>query len=719
MTRPLIALPSSSISLSDAWRFAVDPGVSGETQGWATPGFDDSEWRAISVPHTWNSMPEYANFDGFGWYRRKFLVPEAVEPAHLRLRFEAVYYLARVWLNGSYLGEHEGGYTPFEFEVSGVIQPGAENVLVVQADNRRLPNRIPPTNRPEWSFQWWNDGGIVRDVSLLVTSRAFIVGQRIVAVPHLIGEDLADEATVTARVTVQNASTDQLTGTLSANIVDDFVGRAPKVPSPLTAPVSLAPGESVEVELSAVVASPKLWHFDHPNLYRWSTSLLNAEGQALHTDEVTFGIRSIELKGARFYFNGEPMRLAGLTRHQDSPEYGLAETAEIMAADYADLKALNTVFSRPAHYSQPEFILDYCDRHGILLIPEIPAWQLNPAQMTDPQIQELERQQIRETVAVNFNHASVWAWSLANEIESRTPEGNDFIREMIAYTKTLDPTRPVGFASNKLDIYPWLDATAQADFVMMNQYYGTWIGPKSGLGLALDSVNFSWPDKAVIASEYGFDPNWTEVPDMPPVPRDFKKFYFAPEGAPPDSDAADEPRRQVIADQTAVFRSRPFVVGAIFWTYQDYRSPFNFSMGVVDTQRNRRGSWEVVREEYSPILIDSVSLSHLTTGHQWAKINLRTRGLERDLPAYTLRGYRLYWSVTSQMTDDGRRMTNEEASCEGNISMPVLAPGSTWSGEMEWETPATDYVLTVSIVRPTGFTVIEHAYDAQGRRVVK
>lgn len=710
MPHPLIALPASSIPLSGAWRFAVDPDASGETHGWATPDFDDSEWRAISVPHTWNIMPEYANFDGFGWYRRKFLVPEAVQPAHLRLHFEAVYYLARVWLNGNYLGEHEGGYTPFEFDVNGVIQPGAENILVVQADNRRLPNRIPPTGRAEWTFQWSNDGGIVRDVSLLVTSQAFIVSQRVVAVPHLIGEDLADEATVTARVTVQNASTDPLVGTLSANLVDDFVGRA-VLTSPLTTPIRLASGESAEVELAAVVTSPKLWHFDHPNLYRWSTSLLNAEGQALHADEVTFGIRSIELKGAHFYLNGEPMRLAGLTRHQDSPEQGLAETVEIMEADYADLKALNTVFSRPAHYSQPEFILDYCDRHGVLLIPEIPAWQLNPKQMMDPQIRELERQQIRETVAVNFNHACVWAWSIANEIDARTPEANEFIREMVAYTKTLDPTRPVGFASNQLDVYPWLDATAQADFVMMNQYYGTWIGPKSGLGLALDSVNFAWPDKAVIASEYGFEPKWPEVPGMPPVPRDTKKFYFAPEGASPDSEAADEPRRQLLADQTAVFRSRPFVIGAIFWTYQDYRSPFNFSMGVVDAQRQRRGSWEVAREEYSPVLIESVSLSHLPTDRQWAKVNLRTRGLERDLPAYTLRGYRLYWSVTSP--------ADQAALVEGNIPMPILAPGSMWSGEIEWEAPAKNYVLTVSIVRPTGFTVIEHAYDGQGRRMIK
>jgi hypothetical protein len=166
ISRPLLAVPSSSIPLSGEWRFATDPDGVGETEGWVEPGFDDSSWVVVDVPHTWNVMAGYADYEGVAWYRRTFTLPAEAEDAHLRLHFNAAFYLARVWLNGEYLGEHEGGYTPFEFDVSGIAKPGTENVIAVQADNLRATDRIPATLRPDWSFDWWNYGGIVRDVSL-------------------------------------------------------------------------------------------------------------------------------------------------------------------------------------------------------------------------------------------------------------------------------------------------------------------------------------------------------------------------------------------------------------------------------------------------------------------------------------------------------------------------------------------------------------------------
>jgi hypothetical protein len=149
------------------------------------------------------------------------------------------------------------------------------------------------------------------------------------------------------------------------------------------------------------------------------------------------------------------------------------------------------------------------------------------------------------------------------------------------------------------------------------------------------------------------------------------------------------------------------VAGAIFWTYQDYRTPSGFMMGVVDAARNRRGSWEVLREEYSPVLIDSVIFSPASSNSQSATMNLHTRGpVEQDMPAYTLRGYSLHWAVTSPEGD--------ETFSEGDLPLPTLAPAATWSGQVEWDVPDESYVLTVSIVRPTGFSVIERSYNSQG-----
>jgi beta-glucuronidase len=706
---PLVALSSNSIPISGDWRFSVDRGKVGEQKEWFAPGYDDSAWITVSVPHTWNVMPEYFDYEGLAWYRRTFTVPAEAKDAFVRIRFEAVFYLARVWLNGQYLGQHEGGYTPFEFDASALARPGEENTIAVQVDNLRTPNRIPAVLKTDWSFDWYNYGGITRDVSLEITSRAYIAHQQVVSTPHLTGMDEADSATVAALVTVNNTSSNMLKGTLVAKLLDDASGQA-VLDSPVSSNVNIPAGESAEVQLNATLASPKLWHFDHPNLYRWSVSLIASDDQVLHTDEVTIGIRSVELKNGYFYLNGEPVRLAGVTRHEDSPGQGSAETVTVMAADYKDLKMLNEVLSRPVHYPQNEFILDYADRHGILLIPEVPAWQLTQLQMDSLQIRNLEKQQLSEMIAEDGNHPSVWAWSIANEIESNTASGFDFVKQMIAYVKSIDPTRPVGFASNRLYSAPQFDATARSDFVMMNQYFGTWGGAKQGLGPELDLIHQTWPDKVVIISEYGFEPHWNSLWGPPTSTLNSDQYYFIPEGISSNSEAADAIRRQLIAEQLTIYRTKPFVAGAIFWTYQDYRTRSNFIMGLVDSQRNQRGSWEVLREEYSPALIDSLIISPGALGQPTVTVKLHTRGpIDMDMPAYTLRGYTLHWAVTSP---DGSIKFSE-----GIVSLPTLAPGSLWSGDIRLTIPASDYIINVSIYRPTGFSVTDRYFNSKGLQI--
>lgn len=708
-TRPLIALPFESSPLTGEWRFSIDRGQAGEKQKWFASEFDDSLWKTVTVPHTWNVMPEYLDYEGFAWYRRQFHAPEGAENSHIRIRFEAVFYLAKVWLNGEYLGQHEGGYTPFEFDVSDLIKPDESNVLALQVDNLRSTNRIPAVLNPTWSFDWYNYGGITRDVSLEITSQAYIAKQQIVSTPHLIGMDEADSANVTATITIQNSSAETLAGSITANLLDDTSGNT-VLGSPVSTSVNIPAGKSAEVMLTASLTSPKLWHFDHPNLYRWSASLVDEDGQILYMDEVTIGIRLVEMKNGYLYLNGEPVRLVGISRHEDYPGQGSAETVTAMAADYNDLKLLNEVLSRPVHYPQNEFILDYADTHGILLIPEVPAWQLSQQQMNSEQMQDLEKQQLSEMIAADVNHPSVFAWSVANEIESDTYAGKEFVKQMIAYVKSLDPTRPVGFASNRLYSNPQMDATSQSDFVMMNQYFGTWGGSKQGLGPELDMIHRTWPNKIIIISEFGFEPHWNELWGPSTSTLDANHYYFIPEGTPSDSETADDVRQQLITEQMAIYRGKPFVAGAIFWTYQDYRTRSNFIMGLVDFDRNRRGSWDVLRNEYTPVLIDSLTLSPVTNGQRIITIELHSRGpIDVDMPVYTLREYTLRWAVTSA---DGSTQI-----AEGDVPLPTMLPASEWSGNIQFTVPSEEYIVTVRIMRPTGFNVIERTIDARGEQV--
>ena len=135
-------------------------------------------------------------------------------------------------------------------------------------------------------------------------------------------------------------------------------------------------------------------------------------------------------------------------------------------------------------------------------------------------------------------------------------------------------------------------------------------------------------------------------------------------------------------------------------------------MGLVDFNRNRRGSWELLREEYAPALIDSLNFSAGTDANRVATVVLHTRGpIDVDMPAYTLRGYSLHWAVTSP---DGSTKLSD-----GEIPLPMLSPGSQWSGEIEFTPPAEEYIITVGIIRPTGYSVIERSYTSDGKAVLK
>ena len=681
---------SECIPLAGPWRFAIDADNIGENAGWTSAHFDASAWQEVTVPHTWNFTPEHTHYEGFAWYRRAFTCPPGAKEAHLRLHFDAVFYLARVWLNGQYLGAHEGGYTPFEFDVSDRVRPGTENVISVQVDNFRSTDRLPAHLYDGSSYGWHNCGGIVRDVRLILTNRVFIAAQRVVAIPHLTGMNEADRAWITVSVTLHNTSGEPFAGRVSAVTLDEATGQT--VLSVPSAAVDLAASQDAQVLLEAVLSKPKLWHFDHPNLYRISARLTGDNGEEIHTDEVVFGIRLVELKEGRFFLNGEVVRLAGLSRHASVSGHGLAENEAVMKADFDDLKNLNMVCARPVHYPQHEYIYDYCDHKGILLSPELPAWQLTAGQMADEHMRALARQQLAEMVAAAANHPCVWAWSVGNELESDTVAGRAYVSDMVAFVKSLDPTRPVSFASYHLLVgRPWGDATIHADFVMMNQYFGTWHGPKDSLEPALDTIHATWPEKPVFISEFGFAPHWEKIEG--PAIIDSSQYYHIPDDASADSPEADAQRQNVIRDQMAVFRKKPYVAGAVFW---DYRG----AMGVVADNGDRRDSWEVLRQEYAPVLIQSMAFSFSKKGACDALVRLRTRGpIEADMPAYTLRNYRFHWEFVSL---DGKVIFSQ-----GDVDLPMLTPGTAWSEKVEAVQPPKNYQFRVSVIRPTGFIVIE------------
>ena len=676
------------VELNGEWRFSFK-----QENGFENPDFDDSDWTVVSVPHTWNVMVGLENHMGDAYYRRTFTLSEGEAESHLRLKFDATFYKSDVWLNGVKLGSHEGGYTPYVFDITDVANLGSENVIAIKLNNHTgmetLPAHLVTENLYRYGYDWWGYGGIVRDVYILITDKVFIENVKVAADP-----DLKGSATISVISRISNTGSTEAVVNLQNSVLDESSGLlvwGPEDDKNLKQTVHIPAGSIVDVEAVTQMPDPKLWHFDHPNLYILSFAVLDQNERILHSRRDIFSIRKIEIKDAHFYLNGEWVRLVGMTRHEDSPEYGLAESVIIMSNDFDDIKRLNTVFSRPVHYPQHDYIMDYADRNGILLIPEIPAWQLMAGQMMNEKIIQLEKQMIYEMIEKDFNHPSVWAWSIANEIDSLSDAGNEFIQSNYEYIKSLDPNRYVSFASNRLYDEATLekDASKYSDFIMMNQYYGSWAGPddytdlqNSRLSQALENIHKIYPDKMIVISEFGFDNQFAPSPEI-----------------------ADELRSELLVNQLDVMRSRDFVGAAIFWIYADYRSPyFNIVMGLVDENRVPRGSYNVIREEYSPVLFDSVSTDrdNFTPEQRVAtEVTLRVRGpVQSDMPSYSIEGYTLHWEVMDP--------TQGMSYSKGDVQIPGLAPAKDWTGVIDWVVPENDsFLLKLTVIRSTGFECIE------------
>ena len=660
---PLSAAPRTD--LNPDWQFRADPDEHGESSGWQSAIPADTE--SIRIPHTWN-IGRLHDYRGVGWYFRSFQWSPETSGEHVELHFGATFYKSRVWLNGVELGSHEGGFTAYSFDITPYLR--AINILVVRLDNRAGMATIPGVaarGGPEASYDWWTYGGLVRDVWLTRSGPAWVRRQSIrteqgdgAARVHdriYLGAALTHPTAVTVHVTAFGPDNQQA----AQQIKTVTAGQGPS-----------------EVDVTLDLPHPQLWDLDHPNLYRLRVELQGPHARVLDEHTETFGVRTLEIRARHLLLNGARVRLTGMARHEDSPWEGLAETPGTMRHDYDDMKALHTTLSRPVHYPQNPFVLDYADRHGILLIPEIPVWQFSEAQLSDPRVIGLARQQMREMIEEAGNHPSIFAWSVANESAMATSGGIAYFHALRALIRELDPGRPVSFADDALYKLerPEQSAAGEADFVMMNQYFGSWHGPAEGLNPALDTVNRLYPDKMVIISEMGY------------------AGVFAGNSAD-----ADRARITVMREQLPALAARDWIGGVMLWCYQDYKSPRNLwpgevegyvDHGLVDENRQRRPSYAVWKELNSPARLTAQWTGPAGRSPQGFSIAV-TPHTERDLPFYTLRDAQLTWRVVDEK---GRTLA------EGARPLPELTQDVAVTGALPAGTSAGRYRLSVKLLGP-------------------
>lgn len=604
------------------------------------------EWtcdgRTVRVPHTWQIEPGREEYFGPATYSRQIDLPASWQGSVVRVECEAAFHTAEVFLNGTKAGEHRGkGYTAFTVDVTRHVKFGAANTLEIRVDNAWSETMLPRGK----SYDWTPDGGLYRPVRLLVTPPDYIERVEIDARPDL----------VEARVVTQGKPK-----SIPWQIEEEDTGRI------------VARGQGA---VRAALRNPRLWHFDHPHLYRlrlWCGPQEWVE---------TFGIRTIEVKDGAFFLNGERVLLMGVERMAGShPGYGMAEPARWIEHDHADMKRLNCVFTR-VHWMQDRRVLDFCDRHGMLIQVEVPTWGPRTfAGMTDrcdPALLNNGLEQLREMIARDRNHPSVISWGLCNEIPGGGAPGKEFTRALFKEARKLDPRRLLSYASNTVHHELANDIAGEMDFIEWNEYYESWYGGNVGsVRESLARIRAAHPGKMIVISEYGLCE------------------------CDPKNPAGDERRIEVLKQHNAVYRNDPAVGGLIFFCYNDYRTHIGDKgqgvmkqrvHGVVDVYGNRKPSYDALRRESSPV----EALDVTRKGGAW-EIAVRTR---RTVPAYTLRGYTLRCTAFAY---GGLPMEQVV------LPLPELKPGAEARLSVAFKEPQPRRI-EVDVMRPTGYS----AFSAQ------
>lgn len=663
--RSVEAEAAVEMDLSTEWNFRTDPDAAGEKLGWHR-GVAMPDAAIVKVPHTWQTREPLTQYRGDAWYTKSFTAPAAWMDRVVRIEFDAVYHSATVWVNGRLAGEHmRKGYTAFTFDISHLIDFEKPNTISVRVNNDFNERMLPRGRSSDWAL----DGGIYRPVRLLISKRLYAERVAIDALPNW--QD--GSADLRIAVYIGSGFDSPAAGSVRTRVVDEQSGDAVLGWSEPTR-FAARDGKPFKIPVERRLEHATAWHFDDPYLYRLEVMVESADGAELSA--AVFGVRQLEVKEGAFFFNNEKVILMGVERMAGSnPEFGMAEPREWFEHDHRDMKELNCVFTR-VHWPQDKRVLDYCDRHGILMQSEVPTW--GPATfegMTgepNPDIMQNGIEQLREMMARDRNHPCIVSWGLCNEIGGQNPPAFEFAKNMLAEAKKLDPYRLCSYASHSLFQNQAKDVAGLMDFVEFNQYYGSWqTGGAAELSRTLDEIHAAFPKKPVVISEYGYCACTAERPE------------------------GDGHRMAVLASQNAVLRSKPFIAGAIFFCYNDYRTHVGDRgqgvmqqrvHGVVDLFGEHKPSYELLRSESSPV--ESIGFEN-HPDHVAVTVKMRDA-----LPSYTARGYTV------------RALFYET----GNIAykrveqrLPDLQPGGT--ANLQFAFGGSQPVrIAFDVMRPTGFS---------------
>lgn len=550
-------------SLNGHWHYAVDQYNTFLRQKWFNENYYDAggntlpvdfsfdEWELMDLPCSWNTTDRmYMLYEGSMVYTRKFIYARQSDDERMILKIGAANYICRVFINKKYAGMHRGGSTPCYFDITDYLEH--DNRIFLQVDNTRRHEQVPMENT-----DWFNYGGIYRDIELIRVPKTHIKDFKIALEPD------SNFSRIRAVVSVS----ENYSGTAKLEIPELGINREIEVVN--------GSGEVV------FDASPELWSPESPKLYDVS---LECAGDRVR-DRV--GFREIRVRGMDIVLNGKSLFLRGISCHEDSVEHGKALTDEERLENIRLAKELGCNFMRVAHYPHSERMSQLADETGLLLWEEIPVyWDIR---FDSEDTYSDAENQLRELITRDYNRASVIIWSVGNENDD-TDDRLKFMSRLAECAHSIDKTRMVSAAclvnykknaiEDRLEQY--------LDIIGLNEYCGWYTAEWRMLP---DLFENSDPKKPVIITEFGAD------------------AYPGLRGTITDK-GTEDCQAYVYERQTETIRKIPYIRGMTPWILHDFRCPRRTSVnqryyntkGLLSAdKKHRKPAFFVLRDFYNSL----------------------------------------------------------------------------------------------------------------------
>lgn len=659
----IVIAQRDTIAINTDWQFSVDKKAIGNNQNWFAQMLPDS--RSVNLPHTWNIEEANQNHYGWGWYQKKITIPANWKNKNVVIRFGAINHTSFIYVNGKKAEENIGdGFSSFSINLNGKLNYGKENIITVSVNNDYGKNKVPFGN----SFDWPNDGGLIRKVALIVSDKP--------SAGYIHAEPKLNVSSNGGWLKIKLGFDEQKNNSnlqLAVTITEENQPTKQTVYTATQKPL----WQNGEAVIDLVLPKVNPWHFDFPNLYRIDVKVLDGKKTTDHI-ATTIGFREIKFVDGKTFLNGERIKLMGVEWTAGSnPDYGFAETDSVILSQCKLMKDVNAIFTRQ-HFQQDELFYDFCDRKGIIVQQEVPLWGSDtPANDT---IRNISMKQLERMINNYYNHSSIFSWGVGNELRGRDMDMKKMITDLIAKARALDPTRYVAYVSNTLTqgfynnpaFTP--DAANDGDYLMMNEYGASWWSVPSGaIHAYLDSIHMSYPDKPFFISEFGLcEPNFR---------------------------GGDQRRLEDLIYHMAIYESKQYVEGAIYFDLTDYRTHFPGTAednkfrrrihGIYDMYGQPKPSMPVLRELSTPVEVQLV--------RKWKKdkLNLLIYG-SIGLPQHTVKGYKLYVSEKAENYSSGKV-----------YNLPDIKPGQRIDFEVD---EINNGNVFVTVVRPTGYVVSQKSF---------